>query len=118
MATSRLSTGESYPYAVDQAATEQVAVRTVLRNRVYLGEVSFRDTWYPGQHQPLVDQASFDAVQQLMAERGEAHSKRASNASDYLLVSRVRCLRCGKQFVGAWSTRRRSTTSPTPASRW
>jgi hypothetical protein len=36
-----------------------------------------------------------------MAERGEAHSKRASNASDFLLVSRVRCLRCGKRFVGA-----------------
>jgi hypothetical protein len=36
-----------------------------------------------------------------MAERGEAHSKRASNASDFLLVSRVRCLRCGERFVGA-----------------
>ncbi len=78
-----------------------MAVRTVLRNRVYLGEVYFRDTWYPGQHQPLIDQATFDAVHELMAERGEAHSKRASNASEYLLVSRVRCLRCGKQFVGA-----------------
>jgi site-specific DNA recombinase len=78
-----------------------MAVRTVLRNRVYLGEVFFRDAWHPGQHVPLVDQATFDAVQQLMAERGEAHSKRASNASEYLLVSRVRCLRCGKAFVGA-----------------
>jgi site-specific DNA recombinase len=78
-----------------------MAVRTVLRNRVYLGEVFFRDAWYPGQHQPLVDQATFDAVQELMAERGDAHSKRASNASEYLLVSRVRCLRCGKAFVGA-----------------
>jgi site-specific DNA recombinase len=78
-----------------------MAVRTVLRNRVYLGEVFFRDAWHPGLHQPLVDQATFDAVQELMAERGEAHSKRASNASDYLLVSRVRCLRCGKRFVGA-----------------
>jgi hypothetical protein len=36
-----------------------------------------------------------------MGARGEAHSKRASNTSDFLLVSRVRCLRCGKRFVGA-----------------
>ncbi len=78
-----------------------MAVRTMLRNRVYLGEVFFRDTWHPGQHQPLVDQATFDAVAALMAERGDAHSKRASNASDYLLAGRVRCQRCGKGFVGA-----------------
>jgi site-specific DNA recombinase len=77
------------------------AVLTILRNRVYLGEVFFRDTWHPGRHQPLVDQATFNAATALLAERGEAHSKRASNASDYLLVSRVRCQRCGKAFVGA-----------------
>jgi hypothetical protein len=29
------------------------------------------------------------------------HSKRASNASEYLLAGRVRCQRCGKAFVGA-----------------
>ena len=78
-----------------------MAVRTVLRNRVYLGEVFFRDTWHPGRHQPLVDQATFDAVQTLMDQRGDAHSKRASNASEYLLAGRVRCQRCGKAFVGA-----------------
>ena len=36
-----------------------------------------------------------------MAERGDAHAKRASNASEYLLAGRVRCQRCGKAFVGA-----------------
>jgi site-specific DNA recombinase len=77
------------------------AVLTILRNRVYLGEVFFRDTWHPGRHLPLVDQITFNAATALLAERGEAHSKRASNASDYLLVSRVRCQRCGKAFVGA-----------------
>src|SRR6266545_4796091 len=78
-----------------------MAVRTVLRNRVYLGEVFFRDTWHPGLHQPLVDPATSDAVAALMGERGDAHSKRASNASEYLLAGRVRCQRCGKAFVGA-----------------
>jgi len=78
-----------------------MAVLTVLRNRVYLGEVFFRDTWHPGLHQLLVDPATFDAVHALMAERGDAHSKRASNASEYLLAGRVICLRCRKHFVGA-----------------
>src|SRR6266542_4135492 len=29
------------------------------------------------------------------------HSKRSSSAFDYLLVSRIRCIHCGKAFVGA-----------------
>jgi site-specific DNA recombinase len=78
-----------------------MAVGTVLRNRVYLGEVYFRNTWHPGQHPPLIDADTFNAVQELLDERGEAHSKRASNASEYLLSGRVRCLRCGKAYVGA-----------------
>jgi site-specific DNA recombinase len=73
----------------------------VLRNRVYLGEVYFRNTWHPGQHPPLIDPDTFNAVQELLDERGEAHSKRASNASEYLLSGRVRCLRCGKAYIGA-----------------
>src|SRR6266540_3481843 len=77
------------------------AVLPILRNRLYLGEVFFRDTWYPGQHQPLVDQAIFDAAQALLTERGDAHSKRASNASKYLLSGRVRCVGCGKHFIGS-----------------
>ncbi len=78
-----------------------MAVWTVLRNRIYLGEVYFRRTWHQGLHQPLIDQATFDAAHALMDERGDAHSKRASNASDYLFTSRVRCRHCGKAFVGA-----------------
>jgi site-specific DNA recombinase len=46
-----------------------MAVLTVLRNRVDLGEIFFRDTWHPGLHQPLVDKGTFDAVQALMAGR-------------------------------------------------
>ncbi len=77
------------------------AVLPILRNRVYLGEVFFRDTWYPGKHLPLIDQATFDAADALLAERSDAHSKRASNASEYLLSGRVRCTGCGKHFIGS-----------------
>ncbi len=77
------------------------AVLPILRNRLYLGEIYFRDTWYPGKHQPLVDQPTFNAAQALLAERGDAHSKRASNTSEYLLSGRVRCVGCGKHFIGS-----------------
>src|ERR687884_161646 len=77
-----------------------MAVLTVLRNRAYLGEVFFRGTYHRAPHPALVDQEVFNAVQELLVARGEDHSKRAANSSDYLLSGLVVCAGCGKHFVG------------------
>ncbi len=79
-------------------------VLTVLRNRAYLGEIHFRGAYHPAPHPPLVDRAVFDTAQALLQERGEAHTKRASNSSEYLLAGRVICQQCGKHFVGNAAT--------------
>ncbi len=77
-----------------------MAVLTVLRNRAYLGEVYFRDTYHPAPHTPLVDAATFDLAAQILALRGEDYSHRASNASDYQLAGLITCVRCGKRYIG------------------
>jgi site-specific DNA recombinase len=73
---------------------------TILRNRVYLGEVFFRDRWFPAPHPPLVDVEVFNGVQALLDQRGEDHAKRRSNPSDYLLGGLVVCAGCGRHYVG------------------
>jgi site-specific DNA recombinase len=85
-----------------------LAVFTILRNRAYLGEVFFRGAWHAAPHKPLVSQELFDAVQGLLAERGEDYSKRASNPSQYLLTGLMRCGRCKKQYLGTAATGRSS----------
>ena len=82
------------------------AVFTILRNRAYLGEVYFRDQWHKAPHPPLVTTETFDAVQGILAERGEDYSKRASNPSEYLLTGLMHCTRCGKQYLGTAATGR------------
>jgi site-specific DNA recombinase len=77
------------------------AVLTVLTNRVYVGEISFRGRHHPAPHPPLVDRDLFEAAQAVLAVRGEDLSLRRSNGSDYLLTGLLRCERCGKRFVGA-----------------
>ncbi len=77
-----------------------MAVLTVLRNRVYLGEVYFRQTYHQAPHPPLVDVKTFEMAQRILQDRGEDHTKRASNASGYLLAGLVFCAHCGKRFVG------------------
>ncbi len=77
------------------------AVLTVLRNRVYLGEVFFRGRYYPAPHQRLVDPDTFDQAAQILIARGDDHSKRAANSSAYLLSGLLVCTLCGRRMVGA-----------------
>jgi hypothetical protein len=64
-------------------------VLTILQNRSYLGNIYFRGAYHPATHARLVDDAMFEAAQQILVERGEDATRRRSNASDYLLSGRV-----------------------------
>ncbi len=76
------------------------SVLTVIRNRAYIGEIYYRGSWYPAPHEPIVPRELFDRAQVILKERGEDQSQRRSNASEYLLTSRVRCGRCGQAYIG------------------
>ena len=77
------------------------SVLTVLRNRVYLGEVYFRGAHHQAAHPPLIDSVIFDAAHALLEERNRDRSLRRSNSSNYLLSGLVVCAQCGKHYVGA-----------------
>jgi hypothetical protein len=70
------------------------AVQSVMRSRVYLGELSYgTDRRYvnPESHEPIIDRATWEAAQhpngrRLGSPRGEG---------DYLLTGLVRCASCG-----------------------
>ncbi len=80
----------------------RTAVLDVLRNRVYLGEVPFRGVWYIGNHEPLVDQALFEAAVAILARRAADHGTRRRDGSDYLLSGLpMVCDRCGHRLIGA-----------------
>jgi site-specific DNA recombinase len=54
----------------------------MLRNRMYLGEINHRDKSYPGEHQPIIDEKLFEAVQAKLTEnlRGRRLRRQSSNA--------------------------------------
>lgn len=39
----------------------------ILKNRIYLGEIAHQGKVYPGEHQAIIDQHLWDAVQQMMS---------------------------------------------------
>jgi site-specific DNA recombinase len=75
-------------------------VARVLSNRTYLGELTFRGFTAIGCHPAIIDNAAFGQAQRILAARGEDHSKRAANNSDYLLTGLMRCPSCGKAMIG------------------
>ena len=75
-------------------------VARLLANRIYLGELAFRGVTATQSHPPIVSEATFTQAQLIRAARGEDHSKRAANASDYLLTGLMRCPSCGKAMIG------------------
>jgi site-specific DNA recombinase len=72
----------------------------VLSNQAYVGRVHWREQTFPGLHEPLIEQATFDRAQALLKERGESLAMRAASRGDFLLTGLMRCGRCRRAYVG------------------
>ncbi len=59
-----------------------------LKNRVYVGEVHHGGQWFDGEHEAIVDRATFDRVQQLLATKSSGRKKKRSQ-SDALLLGKL-----------------------------
>lgn len=77
------------------------AVLDILRNRSYLGEISFRGVRHQSE-KALIDPALFDEVQVILALRRKSDTRRLPDTySDYLLTGLITCERCHRNYVGA-----------------
>jgi len=84
------------------------SVLTILKNRIYVGEIGWRGEYYPAEHEAIVDPGVFGRARALLTERGAEPAKRAAHTSDYLLTGLVVCS-CGTHCVGTVATGRSRT---------
>lgn len=47
----------------------------LLKNRTYLGETGHNGSWFKGEHEPIVDQRTFDQVQELLKANSIVRTK-------------------------------------------
>ena len=88
----------SPPPVRDQPARQ---ILGIVRNRGYLGGVSFRDVGHESG-EPLLDPVLFEKAQALLAERGEGYDRRFDDAHpEYLLTGLITCSRCHRCYVEA-----------------
>jgi site-specific DNA recombinase len=64
------------------------ALAHFLKNRFYIGEVVYRGETHAGEHEPIIDRATFDAVQARLAENVRARRIRL-NDSPAILTGRI-----------------------------
>jgi site-specific DNA recombinase len=73
----------------DRTGVKFSTARLILMSRIYLGEVLHNGEWFPGQHQPIVSEAEFNAAHKSMPLGRTRRSRQ-------LLSGRVRCGLCGR----------------------
>lgn len=64
------------------------SLQYLLRNRFYIGEVVYRGKVHRGEHEPILDQALFEAVQAKLAD-GRAERRLRLKATPAILVGRL-----------------------------
>jgi hypothetical protein len=57
----------------------------LIKNRVYLGELSHKDQWYPGEHTAIVDQHLWDSVQSILAVNARTRGNLNRSTTPFML---------------------------------
>jgi hypothetical protein len=74
----------------------------MLRNRYYLGIVTFKGVEYAGTHEPLIDEQTFQAVGDILDERAAAREKLRTHR--HYLTGTIYCARCKRRLCFTRST--------------
>lgn len=82
-------------------------VRDVTMNEVYIGRVKYGGEYRPGQHQPIIDEATFAEAQDVRKTREQIGGR--SVGSPFLLSGLVRCKGCGHLFYTQPATESKRT---------
>ena len=65
------------------------ALYPMLANPIYVGEIKHKDQVHPGQHEPILDRETWDAVQQALTDNSIERGQRATKVAPSPLVGRL-----------------------------
>lgn len=68
----------------------------ILRNPYYRGIVTYQGVQYPGKHQPLIDDATWNRVQTVLNQHRHGERQRIHN---HHLKTTIRCGQCGGRLI-------------------
>jgi Site-specific recombinases, DNA invertase Pin homologs len=82
------------------------SLRRMLSNHAYVGKVFFNGTVFDGEHEAIVDQETWDRVQELI-NNGSRGPRRPSSRCSSLLAGILRCAACDAAMTPTYSQKGR-----------
>ena len=73
-------------------------MRRTMHNATNIGKVRHLGNLYPGLHEPIIDEETFNRACQLLDERYDAFVKKKMTFSHALLGGMIYCKRCGGRY--------------------
>ncbi|MGL6095938.1 MAG: recombinase family protein [Fimbriiglobus sp.] len=84
---------------------DNCSLRSLLRNPIYVGMVKHRTDFYPGEHEPIVDRATFDRVAAKMTQNAVACGALVRNRYGALLRGIAFCKGCDRAMVHTYTAK-------------
>jgi site-specific DNA recombinase len=78
----------------------------ILRNRVYIGDAVHKGQSYPGEHEPIVDRATWDRVYEFLASNARRRGNEARARTPAPLRGLMRCTHCSSAMTPTHTRRR------------
>jgi site-specific DNA recombinase len=78
----------------------------ILRNRTYIGLATHKGQSYPGEHEPIVDHATWDRVHEVLASNAKRRGNEARARTPAPLRGLMRCTHCGSAMTPTHTRRR------------
>lgn len=86
----------------------------VFANKTYLGYIKYKNEWYKADHDPILDEETFEKLQRLLKQRQEdfaQHKKRCSGVTTYL-GSMLYCKQCHARYAKQSGKKSKSKDAP------
>jgi site-specific DNA recombinase len=84
----------------------KAALHILLTNVLYTGRVNHKGTIYPGEHEAIIDQATWDRVQEKLERNGQTSGAEHRNKCGALLRGLLHCATCGTPMIHNWTARK------------
>jgi site-specific DNA recombinase len=81
-------------------------VYKILRNRVYIGDAVHKGRCYPGEHEPIIDVATWERVHEVLASNARRRGNEARARTPAPLRGLMRCTHCSSAMTPTHTRRR------------
>ena len=89
---------EGFRFRVSRTKIPVATLHKIMRRRIYMGEFDYAGRTYQGIHEPLVERATWERVQEILDRRHQKKHRKVTH--DFAYSGAISCGHCGCSLVG------------------